>query len=252
RAIEAGALAVVQRPYGLQHPDFTTQSRELVETVKLMSEVKVVRRWARTRFTAQSRPATPPRASGSVQVIAIGASTGGPLVLQTVLARLPKTLPVPLVIVQHMTPGFVEGFVDWLARSSGFPVHVAVAGEPLEPGHAYVAPDKVQMGVAPDHCVYLAADVAENGMRPSVSYLFRSVHQTYGARAAAVLLSGMGRDGADELKVLRDGGAVTIAQDRESSVIHGMPGEAIEIGAAMHVLPPAEIAKLLAILVTKA
>jgi two-component system chemotaxis response regulator CheB len=251
RAIEAGALAVVQRPYGLLHPDFAAQSRELVETVKLMSEVKVVRRWARARLGSPILAPLPKPPTGLVRVVAVGASTGGPLVLQTILARLPKDLPVPVLIVQHMTPGFVEGFVEWLGRSSGFPVRVAAAGETLAPGQAYMAPDRVQMGVAPDHCVYLSPDVPENGMRPSVSYLFRSVQQVYGAHSAAVLLSGMGRDGADEMKLLRESGAVTIAQDKESSVIHGMPGEAIEIGAAVHVLPPPEIARLIANLVAK-
>jgi two-component system, chemotaxis family, protein-glutamate methylesterase/glutaminase len=186
-----------------------------------------------------------------IQIVAIGASTGGPLALQTILSGFPKDFPVPVLVVQHMTPGFTQGFVEWLTRSSGFPVQVAVRGESLLPGHAYVAPDNFQMGINADHRIVLTKDDRENGMCPSVSFLFRSVRATFGKNAVGVLLTGMGVDGVDELKQLRDAGAVTIAQDEESSVIHGMPGQAIKAGAVMHVLPLESIAKALATIATK-
>jgi two-component system chemotaxis response regulator CheB len=183
-----------------------------------------------------------------VKAIAIGASTGGPLVLQSILAALPLTMPVPLLIVQHMAPGFVESFAEWLGRSSGFPVHIAVDGAELLPGHAYVAPDDRHMGVRPGGRIVLSAAPAENGLRPAVSFLFRSLKTSMGADVAAVLLTGMGRDGVDELKQLRQAGALTIAQDEKSSVVFGMPGQAVEAGAVSHVLPPDDIASLLATL----
>lgn len=249
-ALEAGALAVVGRPEGIGHILHDRSAKELVDTVKLMSEVKVVRRWLRPRhvpaetghFQTQQLPVPP---KSLVKVVAIGASTGGPLALRTILAELPRDFPAPILIVQHMTPGFTQGFVEWIARSSGFPVHVAADGEPLLPGRAYVAPDNFHMGVSSARRIALAGGARENGMCPAVSFLFRSVKAVFGPQAVAVLLTGMGVDGVDELKKLKDAGAITLVQDKESSVVHGMPGQAIRDGAATHILPPPGIAKAL-------
>lgn len=250
-AMEAGALAILPRPNGIGHPDHKTTTGDLVRTVKLMAEVRVVRRWAKHR----REPAPPMAKTGLAQqharlrLIAIGASTGGPPALQTILSGLPGNLPVPVLIVQHMAPGFVQGFRDWLAQTSRLPVQLAVHGETMVPGYVYLAPDGFQMKVADGGRVILARDDPENGLRPSVSALFRSVAEVYGADAIAGLLTGMGRDGAEELRLLKDKGAVTFAQDKESSVVHGMPGEAIRLDAAMLVLPPGKIAAVLANLV---
>lgn len=248
RAVEAGALTMVPRPQGVGHPAHESAVQELVRTVKLMSEVKVVRRWPRPR--SDLAPPPPPQGTGGlapaeIRAVAIGASTGGPLALQTILSGLPTDFPAPVLIVQHMAPGFVQGFIEWLARSAGFPVHLATNGAPLLPGAAYVAPDGSHMGVGLGPRVVLTRDGPENGPRPSVSFLFRSVAAVFGRNAAAVLLTGMGKDGAEELKALRDTGAVTFAQDRDSAVVHGMPGEAIKLGAAALVLPPEKIAAAL-------
>lgn len=248
RAIEAGALAVVARPDGAGSPD-QGPAKQLLDTVKLMSEVKVVKRWSRSRYATPAQQVAEvqlQKLPGSLQAVAMGASTGGPLVLQTILSGLPKDFPLPVLIVQHMTPGFARGFVEWLADSSRFSARVALDGEQLLPGHAYVAPDDFHMGVRPGNRIRLTADVRENGVRPSVSFLLRSVRQVFGSDVVGVLLTGMGRDGAEELKHLKDAGAITIAQDEASSVVHGMPGEAIGIGAAKHVLPPEAIARILA------
>jgi two-component system chemotaxis response regulator CheB len=251
RAIEAGALAVVPRPWGLGHPDHDATARELVQTVKLMSEVKVVRRWPRVR----SKPPVPrveiQSSPAVIRVVAMGASTGGPIVLQTILAGLPKDFSVPVLIVQHIASGFAQGFADWLAQSTGFPVHVACAGEGLLPGHVYVAPDGYHMSLGSGRRIALNQDESENGLRPSISYLFRSVAQVFGPNAVGVLLTGMGKDGAEELKLLKEKGAVTIVQDKESSVVHGMPGEALKLDAAIYVLPPERIAAVLVSLVKK-
>jgi len=247
-AMEAGALAVVRRPAGIGHPDHEATARELVQTVKLMSEVKVVRRWPQARREAAApRPAEsrPAREPVQVRIVAIGASTGGPPVLQTILAGLPRDFPVPLVIVQHMAAGFIGGFAEWLAQSSHLPVELAVHGQPMLPGHVYVAPDDFQMKVAHGGKVVLTKDAPVNGLRPSVSFLFRSVAEIYGCDAVAGLLTGMGRDGAAELRVLKEKGAATFAQDKDSSVVHGMPGEAIRLDAVMFVLPPEKIAVVL-------
>lgn len=245
-AMEAGALAVLPRPPGMAHAQHETIARELVQTVKLMSEVKVVRRWPRAgREAAHPARMGLVRETTKIQVVAIGASTGGPPALQTILAGLPKDFPVPVLIVQHMAAGFIAGFAEWLAYSTHLPVHVAANGESILPGHAYLAPDGFQMKVVRGGTIALTRDEPENGLRPSVSYLFRSIAETYGCDAIAGLLTGMGRDGAEELRLLKERGAVTFAQDKDSSVVHGMPGEAIRLDAVMFILPPDKIAAVL-------
>ena len=256
-AMEAGALAVVERPTGLGHPQHESTAAELVQTVKLMAEVKVVRRWARLRPKVASPTAPPPaevvvrRAPGEIKIVAIGASTGGPLALQTILMGLSKDFPVPVVIVQHIAPGFIQGLVDWLEQTCSFFIHLATHDEPMLSGHVYVAPDGFQMKVARTGRICLAKEQPENGLRPSVSCLFRSVADAYGPSAIGVLLTGMGKDGAAELKLMKEKGAITIAQDEESSVVHGMPGEAIQLEAATYVLPPDRVADALTSLVNR-
>lgn len=246
KAIEAGALTVMATPKGIGHPHHASTAKELVQAVKLMSEVKLVRRWPRALDgSGKPPPATmSPSAPARIRVVAIGASTGGPPAIQAVLARLSKDFPVPVLIVQHMTASFTEGFVEWLRPAIKLPIHVAHNHEVMRPGHVYVAPDGYQMKVSYGDTIVLTDDPPESGSRPSASYLFRSVAEVYGGEAVAGLLSGMGRDGAQALRLLREKGAITFAQDEASSVVHGMPGEAIRLHAAMHVLPLDKIADM--------
>ncbi|MGO8694348.1 MAG: chemotaxis-specific protein-glutamate methyltransferase CheB [Rectinemataceae bacterium] len=256
RALEAGALAVISRPPGLNHTAFDEGSKELILTVKLMSEIKVVRRFARKKPAQTAAPAVPAREPGTasgIRIIAIGASTGGPPVLKEILSGLSKNFSLPVLIVQHIAAGFVKGFSEWLAGASGFPVHIASNGEVPLPGHGYLAPDDFHLGLAGGPRIVLSDDSPErSGLRPSVAHLFRSVARVLGPQAVGVLLTGMGRDGAEEMKMMRDRGAITIAQDEESSVVHGMPGEAIRLDAATYVLPPKGIAAMLSSLSEKA
>lgn len=250
-AMEAGAVAVLRRPAGLGHPDYESTARELIQTVKLMAEVKVIRRWHRhagDQSVAPDRQASRGLTGDAMRIVAIGASTGGPPVLQTLLAALPKHFPVPVVVVQHMASGFIQGMVDWLGQSSALPVHLARQGQHLLPGHVYIAPDDLQMKVAPRDRIVLTMEASQNGQRPSVGCLFQSVAEVYGGEAVAVLLTGMGKDGAEQMRLLKERGAVTIAQDKESSVVHGMPGTAIQLDAAMLVLPPEKIAAMLTVM----
>lgn len=255
-AMEAGALAIVEKPFGLGHAGYDSTAKDLVDTVKIMSEVKVIRRWPakRVRQLTETPENGLPRIDipRSLGLIAIGASTGGPPVLQTILAGLGKKLPVPVVVVQHISKGFVDGLIDWLKLSTGLDIHAASHNERLQPGHVYFAPDDCHMGVRSDGRLQLSKEPPENGLRPSVSYLFRSALTAYSANVVAVLLTGMGKDGAEELKLLKDIGAVTIAQDKESSVVYGMPGEAVRLGAASYVLTPEKISHALVSLAAQA
>jgi two-component system chemotaxis response regulator CheB len=191
------------------------------------------------------------RSDSGIAAVGIGASTGGPLVLQTILTGLPKDFSVPLLIVQHIAQGFLPGLVDWLNQTTGVKVHIAAHGTAILPGHAYLAPDGLHMGLSGRGHIALSGAEAEGGLRPSVAHLFRSLTRCCGTDAVGVLLTGMGKDGAEELKRMKDIGAVTIAQDRASSVVHGMPGEAIALGAATFVLPAQQIASALVALVDR-
>jgi len=240
RAIEAGALVLVRRPYGPGNPAHAETAEALVRTVRAMAEVRVVRRWADPRRAAARKHGAQRR------LVAIGASTGGPTVLRDILAELPPGFPLPVVIVQHLAPGFTQGMADWLAGASGYPVELAQDGAPLLGGRAVLVPDGRQPALGAGLVCRLLPAPAEHGMCPSVSHLFRSIDPELRPATAAVLLTGMGKDGAAELKQLREHGALTIAQDRASSVVYGMPGEAVRLDAAMLVLQPSEIGKLLA------
>jgi two-component system chemotaxis response regulator CheB len=245
RSMEAGALACVEKPVASEHPDFHLRAHHLLQTLRLMSEVKVVRRWPRREALETVRPnvlADSRLQRAAIKLIGIGASTGGPPVLQTILSGLPKDFPVPLLIVQHITRGFLPGMVEWLNQTTGLQVDIAAHGVCPLPGHAYIAPDDFHLGVSPGGRMLLARTAPENGLRPAVAYLFRSLADTAGPCAIGILLTGMGKDGAVELRRMKDRGAFTIAQDRESSIVHGMPGEAIALGAATQVLPANSIA----------
>lgn len=251
RALEAGALAALKKPRGLGDPDAEAESATIIRTLKLMSEVKVVRRWNRTPAAAGvAAPAVAmpvPRtvAGHEAAIVAIGASTGGPPVVLQILSGLSTAFPAPILVVQHIAAGFTAGFAEWLAAATGLPARVAQDGEIPLPGHVYVAPDDLHLHVGLRGELQTSRDEPLNGLRPSVGVLFRSVAERFGRRAVGVLLTGMGRDGAEELKLMADQGALTVAQDEESCVVFGMPGEAIKLGAAGFVFPPHRIAELL-------
>ena len=241
-ALEAGALVLVEKPVGLGHPRSADAARELIRTVKLMAEVKVVRRWRAQTTSAPSRldPQRPPP-----QVVAIGASTGGPAAVAGLLRAAPGRLAFPVLLVLHITSGFTEGFVDWLASTTPHPVELAQHGTRTRSGTVYVATVGEHLGITRDGAIALSARAPENGFCPSASRLFRSVADAYGPAAIGIVLTGMGRDGADGLARLRDAGGLTIAQDERSSVVFGMPAAAIALGAAELVLPPERIATTL-------
>jgi two-component system chemotaxis response regulator CheB len=246
-ALKAGALTVLEKPGGLDHPEHDETARRLLDTVKLMSQVKVVRRWP-TRGWAPAGPRSV-EAGHRVRVIAIGASTGGPQVLADLLAHQPRHFPAPILIVQHITRGFTDGLVQWLRLGTSLTVKLAEAAERAEPGTVYLAPDGAQLGITKEGRIHLAAGRGVDAFCPSVSFLFESVAEAYGPSAMGIILTGMGRDGATGLKRLRDAGGITIAQDKESSVIFGMPAEAIKLGAAQYVLSPGEVAEMMRSLV---
>jgi two-component system chemotaxis response regulator CheB len=188
------------------------------------------------------RPRPVPRRQGPL-IVAIGASTGGPPALATILSELPLDLPAAVLVVQHMAEGFVEGLARWLDGVCPLPVVVAVDGERLQPGQVYLAPANQNMIVRPGYRVGLADPPPGQYHVPGVDVTFRSVAQVSGQYSVAALLTGMGRDGAAGLKVLRDIGAFTIGQDESTSVVWGMPAAAQEVDGVDLELPLPAIAQ---------
>lgn len=252
RVMEAGALMVLPKPEPLGTPGYQASVNDLIHHLKLMAEIKVVRRvFPSGKTPMRPHEPVPPPSSYPIKVVAIGASTGGPPLLRQILSALPAAFPAPVLVVQHMAVGFTENFVHWLNHSSKLPVQLGVEGARVNAGQVYVAPDNCHMEVDSSGRIQLTNAPPEHGVRPSVAALFRSVAQGYGRQAVGVLLTGMGKDGALELKSIRGRGGITVAQDKESSMVFGMPGEAIEIDAAQYILAPAGIIDLLNRLTSK-
>ncbi len=255
-------LVVTDRPR-LQGADmtFASLSRGALDLVAKASTLKpgssqerafVTRVKALSRAAAKPTPACAAAPSGrsrsplwAPRLVAIGASTGGPNALGKVLGHLAKEFPLPIVIVQHMDPLFQDSFVFWLKQQSMLPVQMAADGHRLSAGEVLIAPAGTHLEVQRNGRVRLASARAFESHVPSVDQLFRSVSDAFGANSIGVLLTGMGSDGADGLRELRRRGALTIAQDQETSVIYGMPGAAVELNAVDHVLPISRIAPFL-------
>lgn len=240
-AMQAGALEVIEKPTATAHPNFAVLRDRLITTVKLMAEVKVIRRY-RSQTAARGQGDDSSRAARSYALLAIGASTGGPAALNTLFKGLPPTFALPVLVVQHMTIGFTAGLAAWLQLESRLPVKVAVEGEYLQPSTIYIAPDDTHIQVLNRGVIGLSKAPPVSHVRPSATVLFESVARVYGREAIGVLLTGMGDDGARGLKAMRDRGAATIAQDEATSAVYGMPKVAAELAAANQVLPLPQIA----------
>lgn len=255
-AIKAGALDVIAKPVGQAYHEFEPMRSRLIDTVKLMAGVKVVRR----RSVLPSPGTAPvqhngqpiaPGAHPGVAVIVIGASTGGPAALNTLFKMLPSSLPAPVVVVQHMTIGFTEGLVSWLRQESHLPIVLATHNQRVRPGEIYFAPDDQHLEFAARDVMGLNRGPLVSHVRPSVTRLFDSAARVYGSEAIGVLLTGMGDDGAIGLAHLHEQGAPTIAQNEASAVVFGMPKVAVELGAADFVLPLERISPTLLSLLDK-
>lgn len=238
-ALQAGALAVLAKPLGPGAPTYEQSARYVAATVRIMSQVKLVRRsgGAPPYSSLPTGPGTTGGPARAPRIVAIAASTGGPAALRKLFSSLPADFGAPIVFVQHIAIGFAEGFARWLDEGSALRVKIALAGEPLRPGTAYLAPDDQHLGVSERFTVTLSSGPPVGGFRPSGTALFESVARCYGSGALAVILTGMGRDGVDGLQAIKSSGGSVIAQDEASSDIFGMPAAAIAAGVADLVLP---------------
>jgi len=222
-------------------------SDDLIEKVKIASRIKPLRR---------IRPLAPPRKipvkrENAQKVVAIGISTGGPQALQVLLAKLPADLPAGILVVQHISPGFIQGLVDWLSTTSPLHVQVAKAGDLLKSGMVLFAPDGFHMTIDEQGRIILKEDVSKNMFHvPSIDVMMESVADIYKDDAIGVIMTGMGHDGVKGISILKGSGGRTIAQDEKTSAIFGMNQIAINEKVIDLVLPLEKIADEIVRLVT--
>jgi two-component system chemotaxis response regulator CheB len=259
-ALAAGAIDVLEKPRALDAPE--EWDRRFRDTVKLVSRIRVITH-PRGRLALERRgtPVPPPRpapagpfARSTARVVAIGGSTGAPGALVEILRRLPSSYPLPILLVIHLNEPFGTAFAEWLDGLSPIRVRYARDGESLAslPGPVVLMAPPGRHLVAHGDILQLLDGPERHSCRPSVDVLFESLARHHGAGAAGCLLTGMGRDGAAGLLAMRRAGAVTIAQDEATSVVFGMPREAIQLGAAGRVLPISQIGSALALLAGEA
>jgi two-component system chemotaxis response regulator CheB len=253
-ALAAGAVDVLEKPVA-EEPSMAWRQRFLAEA-KMAARIRVITHpRARLAHLQKPMPGLLPRlpvsaqAQGKFALVAIGASTGGPGAIVEVLRGLPAAFDLPIAVVLHMNEPFAAAFADWLEGQIGRPVENPEDGAPIA-----TAAGRVVMAPGGRHLVVrggrfrLTFDDERHSCRPSVDVLFESVAAEYGPAAAACLLTGMGRDGALGLLKIRDAGGITIAQNEETSVVYGMPREAVILGAAQQVLAVGDIGRRLAAL----
>jgi two-component system chemotaxis response regulator CheB len=252
---ERGA-AITLEALSLGASDYVTKPTNSESLASAMEQVrreliaKIVSLAGRGRTSAGPLPVLPPveRKWGGqrINILAIGTSTGGPNALAEVIPHLPEGFPVPVVVVQHMPPLFTRLLAERLHSHSRLSVQEAEAGKALEPGQVWIARGDYHMTIARKGTgvvLNLNQDPPENSCRPAVDVLFRSVAQIYGPNALAVVMTGMGSDGARGAAHIRDAGGEILVQDEASSVVWGMPGAVVSVGAANKVCPLQEISQ---------
>ncbi|MFP4345004.1 MAG: chemotaxis-specific protein-glutamate methyltransferase CheB [Anaerolineales bacterium] len=248
-ALRAGALTVVAKP-GLAD---TAACEALVQKVRAMAGVPVVRRWGeRSATPLRAAVATRPRCDpptlipeipANLRLIGIASSTGGPGALAAILGRLPAAFPLPILIVQHVTTGFAAGLAEWLDAQTPLQVRLADHGAEPQRGRVLVAPDEYHMQLNRKGVIELYKGPPYKGLRPSANYLFESLAQVHASRALGIILTGMGDDGVEGLIRLHEAGGLTLGQDEATCVVYGMPREAMLRNALDAVLSLEQIAQ---------
>lgn len=249
-ALDIGALSVLEKPRDITSPQFDIEKKNLIDTVRSMAEIKVIRRrfFSEPKIRTVSTPTEVSSKNKKFEIVAIGTSVGGPHALKIILQKLPVDFRVPIVIVQHMIPGYIEGFSHWLNENTSLKIKNAEDHEILMGGTVYFAPDKTHLTVKSIQGKLVARLVngdTVSGFCPSATVLFESIAKTCGDKAIGVLLTGMGSDGADGLLELKKSHSHTIIQDEKSAVVFGMAGVAQSIGAVDTVVELEQMASYL-------
>lgn len=248
-ALDAGAVSVLAKPMNIGSKQFERDKRQIIDTVRSMAEIKVIKRRFNVKVSDESVviPITVTEKSRHFELVVIGTSVGGPQTLKTIFSQL-SDFPVPIVIVQHMTKGFMEGFTRWLNNNISLTAKNVANEEILQPGVIYFAGDDVHFTVQrhnQDLVAKLRPGEPVAGFCPSITVLMQSVAETCGKDAIGILLTGMGNDGAQGLLALKNAGAHTFIQDPKSCVVFGMGGVAESLGAVDKVVEMNQIAAYL-------
>lgn len=244
-ALSAGAVSVVEKPAAATMSEYVALAQRLCRQLAIMSEVHVIRQRSghglgRTSVPRTQQAEAPPGPGGDYHVLGVVASTGGPSALVKLLTALGPDYPLPIVLVQHITPSFMSGFVTWLNDTVPPKVVLAENGQLAMPGVVYVAPADRHLEMQGGR-FKLVQGPPVSSQKPSGTVLLQSLARSYGRHALGVVLTGMGDDGASGLGEMRRAGAHTIAEDESTAVVYGMPAVAARLGAAREQLPLHEI-----------
>lgn len=271
RLLEAGAVDIFPKPRAGLMQDYEEIKSELINKIRILSGVKVFRR-STSRYApasnqtisapqpqpqhqethnSNSTTITPilssvmPSSSTPIKIIAIGSSTGGPQALLELLGHLPPHFPIPIICIQHISEGFLQGLLDWLSYNCALSMRIAQSGDIPQGGVVYFPPEGHHLTFDAQGRFLTNTSPPIAGHRPSINVTFQAIAKSFGSRGVGILLTGMGRDGAEGLFTLYQAGSLTIAQDEATSVVFGMPKEAIALGAARKILPIDAIAPFL-------
>ena len=245
KAIEAGALAILEKPKGIGNNQYVDTARFVIQTIKAIAEAKVLKDHERKPLQPkehhfEEKNPQPPHAEKRIQhsnikAVAIGSSMGGPQALHSILSKLPATFPAPILIIQQFPKGLVNGLVDWLKLSTHLSVVLPKNGQRAETGYVYISPDDVHMEIDKDNIITLREEKTGFQPVPSIGVLFKSFAHAFGPHSVGIILTGVGTDGAEELHLMKKLGAFTVAQDMESSVMWDLPKNAIDLGAVSQI-----------------
>jgi two-component system chemotaxis response regulator CheB len=263
-AIGDGAVDIIEKPHGVLSGDYSEIKRILVKRIREIASSTPENHLAWIASPAFRKPtgemSIPPEYRAKAikspapskptepffpRLIAVGGSTGAPAVIEAILSQLPSGYPIPVVVAQHISKGFVEGMALWLNRTINLQVKVAAPGDLLAPGRVLIAPDRAHLEINSDNSVNIREPAKEDIHVPSIDKLFHSVAEAYRNQSVGIVLSGMGKDGTKGLLEMRKAGATTIAQSKGSALIYGMPGVATSTGAAREEMSPSEIVEFL-------
>lgn len=247
--MEAGVLDVFPKPKTGFIQDYEKQQQGLIEKIKLLSGVKVFSKSKKALIAPKIEKPEPIKlefnqdfaSKKNYKIVSIGVSTGGPSTLRSIFQQLPHNFPLPIVCIQHISEGFLDSLIDWLNLESPLKIKVAEIGELPLPGKVYFAPEKYHLELDNQGKFNYSDAEPVNSHRPSVTHTFNAIANFYGKNTIGILLTGMGKDGALGMKKINHFGGMTIAQDKATSIIFGMPQEAINIGVVQKVLPLSKI-----------
>lgn len=240
RLLDAGAIDVLPKPTLGSDAEYDKMAADLVRKIRVLSGVYVFRRPG-----AATSAGIADAAIQDAKVVVIGASTGGPQAFQEIISQLPSGFPVPVLCVQHIAQGFLDGFITWLRNHSRLKIEIAALGEMPERGKIYFPPEGNHLELGANGRFIASRKGPVNGHKPAITIAMLSALEYYGAGTVGVLLSGMGADGVEGMRAIAAAGGVTFAQDKASCIVYGMSAQAVKAGAARYELDPAGIARKL-------